>query len=237
MKSGLFVLAVFPLVTVWPASGAPPASIPGAAGESQRYSINWPSGLSLGEAELSGSRSKADNASERLNFQFTVDAAIPGFQVSDHFRSESSPEFCSDEFQKTIQQGSKKTDEKTTFSSDGTAKRETKGGGHTDLSTPSCAKDALAYLFFVRKELSEGRLPQEQTVYFGAPYKVKLDFSGTQQIQVGDKNVDADELLATVHGEGASIQFEIYFLKDAARTLAMVKVPLSMGTFAMTLEK
>ena len=151
--------------------------------------------------------------------------------------SESSPAFCSDEFEKQIQHGSRKADEKTTFSSDGTAKRETKGGGHTDLSTPSCAKDALTYLFFVRKELSEGRLPQEQTVYFGAPYKVKLDFSGTQQIPVGDKNVEADKLLATIHGEGASIQFEIYFLKDAARTLAMVRVPLSMGTFAMTLEK
>lgn len=231
------LLAVFMLLAAGQGRSAPPASIPGPSGETQRYSINWPSGLSLGEAEIVGSRSNSNSPSEHLNFQLKVDASIPGFQVSDNFRSEASPAFCSDEFEKKILHGRRQADEKTKFSSDGTAKRETKGGGHTDLSTPSCAKDALTYLFFVRRELSEGRLPQEETVYFGAPYKVRLEFSGTQQIQVGDKNVPADKLVATARGESANIQFEVYFLKDAARTLAMVKVPFAMGTFAMTLEK
>ena len=107
MKLCSSVLAVLPFLAAGAAWGAPPASIPGSAGESQRYSINWPSGLSLGEAELGGSRSKPDNASERLSFHFSVDAAIPGFQVLDRFRAESSPAFCSDEFEKQIQHGSR----------------------------------------------------------------------------------------------------------------------------------
>jgi hypothetical protein len=33
------------------------------------------------------------------------------------------------------------------------------------------------------------------------------------------------------------LNFEVYFLKDAARTLALVKVPLAVGTFSMELVK
>jgi hypothetical protein len=187
---------------------------------------------------LDGSRAATSGAAgELLSFQFLLDAAIPGFQVADRYRSQSSASFCSAEFEKDIHHGGKKANEKTKFASDGTATRETKGGGHSDMNTPSCAKDALTYLFFLRKELSEGRLPEEQTVYFGAAYRLKLDFGGTQQIQLGDKRVDADKLLASVRGDSANISFEMYFLKDAARTLAMVRVPLSMGTFSMVMEK
>lgn len=236
MKNFFALAGVFVLFAGMPASGA---SIPGSSGEQLHYSINWPTGLSLGEASLGGNRSKPENAAERLSFQFSLDASIPGFVVSDHFTSNASPQFCSDEFTKKTQHGNRKADEKTTFSTNGTAKRESigNGGGSSELNTPTCAKDALTFLYFVRKELSDGRLPQEQTVFFGAPYKVKLDFAGTQQINIGDKSVEADRLTASVRGDSSDVHFEMYFLKDAARTLAMVKVPLPMGTFSMVLEK
>jgi len=44
--------------------------------ESLRYSINWASGLSLGEATL-----RADKGKEAWDFEVTMDASIPGFAL------------------------------------------------------------------------------------------------------------------------------------------------------------
>ena len=70
----------------------------------------------------------------------------------------------------------------------------------------------------MRRELSQGRLPAPQTVFFGAPYEIKLAFAGTQSIPLGDKQVDADRVTASVKGAAAEVSFEVFFLKDAART-------------------
>ncbi len=210
--------------------------IPPAGGEQLHYTINWPSGLSLGEAQLSGSRSQ-DSAAARLLLNLRIDASIPGFAVSDSYSSQTSSAFCSASFEKHYRHGSRIANETTTFSPDGSAHRQTSGGGSSDFSTSSCPMDALAYLFFVSQELSQGRLPADQTVYFGAPYRVELKFVGDQEIPIGGKNVDADKLHATVTGESAGVQFDLFFLKDAARTLALVRLPLSLGTFSMVLDK
>src|SRR5258708_29804721 len=217
-----------------------PVGPPTFENEQLRYSINWPSGLSLGEAQLGSSRQKdAVETTARTHFEFSLDAGIPGFSVSDRYRSDVSQDFCSVEFQRTATHGQKKSDEKTTFDQQaGTATRETKGGGKSELKTPACGKDALAYLYFVRRELSQGRLPAPQTVFFGAPYEIKLAFAGTQSIRLGDKQVDADRVTASVKGAASEFGFEVFFLKDAARTPALVRVPLPMGTtFSMPLVR
>ena len=218
-------------------SGAP-SGPPPFDNEQLRYSINWPSGLSLGEAQLHATRLKptADTA-ERRHLEFEVDAAVPGFAVSDKYQSDTSADFCSAEFQKTASHGRKKSDEKTTFDpKTGTATRKTAGsGGKTELKASSCGKDALAFLYFVRRELSQGRIPPRQTVFFGAQYEVRLEFNGTQTIRVGDTPLEADRMTGIVKGAAADVSFEIYFLKDAARTPALVRVPLSLGTFTMEL--
>jgi hypothetical protein len=213
------------------------ATAPRFDSENLSYSINWPSGLSLGESHLTASRAKAAaDGAGNLHLEFGVDAAVPGFQAQDRYRAEASGGFCSTEFDRKAQHGKKTTEEKTTFdASNETATRETNGGGKTELSVSNCAKDALTYLYYVRNELSQGRLPATQTVYFGAPYEVRLEFAGTQSIRIGDSNVDADRLTASAKGPASEINFEIFFLKDAARTPALVRVPLALGTFSMEL--
>lgn len=207
--------------------------------EQLRYSINWPSGLSLGEAQLGSSRQKAGaEAAPRLKLEFNLDAGVPGFAVSDRYTSQASAEFCSVEFEKNAKHGQKKTDEKTTFDSgSGTATRRTAGGGTSELKTSSCGRDALAFLYYVRSELSQGRLPAPQTVYFGAPYEIRLAFAGTQNIRIADKPVEADKITASVKGTASDITFDVFFLKDAARTPALVRVPLPLGTFSMELVR
>jgi Protein of unknown function (DUF3108) len=199
--------------------------------EALRYSVNWPTGVSLGEAQLSASSSAA-----HMHFQFNLDATAPAFTVSDRFNSDASGSFCSSEFDKSTAHGSRKTNEKETF--DSKAGTVTRGSvASQSEGNSACTKDALTFLYFVRQELSQGRLPQEETVYFGAPYEVRLSNAGSESLKVGGASVDAERISASVTGPSSSISFEMLFLKDPARTLAVVRVPLSLGTFSMELVK
>lgn len=220
------------------ASSGTPLGPPTFENEQLRYSVNWPSGLSLGEAQLESSRDKGTaDVAPRLHLQFDLDAAVPGFSVTDRYHSEASPDFCSVEFQRTASHGQKKTDEKTSFDPSGTATRQTTGGGKSEMKTAACGKDALAFLYYVRRELSQGRMPGPQTVYFGAAYEIRMAFAGTQTIKLGDKQVEVDRVTASVKGAASEVGFEVFFLKDAARTPALVRVPLALGTFSMELVR
>jgi hypothetical protein len=205
--------------------------------ETLRYSVNWSSGLSLGEATLSASSSRETTGPGRMHFQFDLDASVPGFAVSDKFRSAASGSFCSEEFQKTTSQGSKRADDKETFDpSTGTVTRGS-GSGQSEISANTCGKDALAFLYFVRQELSQGRIPPRQTVFFGAPYEIRLDSAGTESVKIGNTSVETDHVKASVSGPSSNIDFDLFFLQDRARTPALVRVPLALGTFSMELVK
>src|SRR5690349_22987771 len=78
--------------------------------ETLHYSVNWPSGLSLGDVAMTAHRSGSG-----WDFQMSLNAGVPGFQVADRFRSETNADNCSLEFDRDISHGSKKTREKTTF--------------------------------------------------------------------------------------------------------------------------
>ena len=226
-----------PLLLLAALATAAPSSAPAFENEQLRYSINWPSGLSLGEAQISATSSKgSDSSAPSSHFSFDIDAGIPGFAVTDRYRSQAAGDFCSTEFQRTTTHGPKKVDEKMTFDShDGKATRETVGGGKTETSAPSCARDALTFLYYARHELSQGRIPPPQTIFFGSQYEIRLEFAGTQSIRVADKSVEAERVTASVKGPASSVSFEVFFLKDRARTPALVRVPLPLGTFTMEL--
>jgi hypothetical protein len=205
--------------------------------ETLHYSVNWPTGVSLGEATLSASSPHEANAPERMHFEFDLDAGVPGFAVSDRFRSAASGSFCSAEFQKTTSHGSKRVDDKETFDPNSGTVTRGSGAGQAEISANTCGKDALAFLYFVRQELSQGRVPPRQTVFFGAPYEIRLDLAGTENVKIGNKAVDTDHLKVSAEGPSSTINFDLFFLQDKARTLALVRVPLALGTFSMELAK
>ncbi len=203
------------------------------AAETLRYSINWPSGLSLGEASL-----RTERTAERWDLEFTVNAAIPGFAVQDRYRSTTTAEGCSLEFEKESTHGKRKAREKTTFDyRKSTARRSTVNGGKTEFSIPACARDALAFIMYARNELAQGRVPPASTVYFGAAYQVKLDYAGPQSVNVNDVPVQADRMLATVKGPASSVNFEIFYARDPGRTPLVVRVPFPLGIFSMELVR
>ena len=201
--------------------------------ETLRYNINWPSGLTLGEGLLTTSRTSTGGWA--VNFQ--VDASLPGFTVSEQVRSAMSAEFCSVELEKNAQRGRRKANETTTFEN-GTATRKTaNGGGKSEISVSPCGRDVLAYLQFARKELAQGRVPPPSTVLYGAPYRIRMDFAGTQSIKVNEQPVTADKLNVTVKGPEADLTFEAFFARDAVRTPVLIRVPFALGTFALELVK
>jgi hypothetical protein len=220
--------------TVKPAQ--PPKTAPAPfSDESLAYSVNWPSGLSLGEAQLVAKR-----AGDRWRFALSLDAAVPSFIVSDSYQSTAVNDFCSLEFVKTFTHGNKKGGEKLTFDAQkGVATRQTlvSGGGKSEIAAPGCARDALAFLYFLRRELSQGRIPPAQTVFFGASYQLRLEYGGVQTIRVNDRKMEAERLRASVKGPASETSFEIFLARDAVRTPVMVRVPFALGTFSMELVR
>ena len=211
------------------------AQAPPFGEETLNYAVNWPSGLSLGEGRM-----EAKKAGDRWEFALTLEAALPGFAVNDRYRSIAGPkDFCSLEFEKDATHGKRKARERTSFDlGKAVATRETLGGGgKSELPIPACPKDALTFLYYVRSELSQGRLAPAQTIFFGAPYQVKLEYGGTQNLRIGETRVEADRLTAAVKGPASSITFELFFAREAARTLVLVRVPFSMGVFSMELVR
>jgi len=200
--------------------------------ESLRYSINWASGLSLGEATL-----RADKGKEAWDFEVTMDASIPGFALRDRYHSGATLDLCSLQLEKSFTHGNRKADEKIIFDQQNhTASRETQnGGGKSEVSIPSCAKDALTFMQFARSELAQGRLAPQQQVVFGALYNVRIEYTGAQRIKVGDQAADADRILATIKGPLTDLTVEIFFARDAVRTPLLARIPLALGTFTVEL--
>ena len=193
--------------------------------------------LALVAAPVGESTLTASSSESHMQFQFDLDAGVPGFAVSDRFRSAASGSFCSAEFEKTTSHGSKKVDDKETFDPNtGTVTRGS-GAGQSEINTNTCGKDALAFLYFLRRELSQGRVPSRQTVFYGAPYEIRLESAGTENVKIANKPMDTDHVKASLDGPSSSIKFELFFLQDKARTLALVRVPLALGTFSMELAK
>jgi hypothetical protein len=197
--------------------------------ESLSYSINWPSGLSLGEGRLE-SRKTAEGHAHQLVLQ----AEIPGFVVHDEFLSSTDAKGCSLAFEKKTVHGKRSATETITF--DTAAKslvRETTGGGKTKVETGACARDALAFLQFLRRELSQGRLPPQQTIYFGAAYQIRVQYLGELPLVINDVKYDTGRFAVTVKGPASEIGFEILLTSDARRIPAQIRLPLAMGTFTM----
>jgi hypothetical protein len=212
-----------------------------AGAESLRYSINWPSGLSLGEATLRSDRVRDQNAEkgrETWDFDLNIDASIPGFVVRDHYHSSASADLCSAELDKEYTHGKRKSQEHDAFDQQkNTVTRETKSGGKSDVSVSACARDPLTLLQFARRELAAGRIAPQQQIVFGSVYTVRLEFTGQQTIRVADERVDADKIVATMKGPQTDISVEIFFARDAARTPMLAKIPLGLGTFSVELTK
>ena len=217
------------------------AFLASACAETLHYSINWPSGLSLGEATLRSDRTAEGTASAPgWDFDLNLDAGVPGFAIRDQYHSTANLDFCSWQLEKKIARGARNSEERVTFDpSKNVATRETVRDGRTvgttQISVPICAHDALTLLQFVRKELEQGRLPSAQPAILGAAYQVHLEYLGTTAIRLGNVQMDADRFRTSIKGPASDFTLELFFERDAVRTPVMMKIPLSLATFSVEL--
>jgi hypothetical protein len=232
-KPALAVLILCSAVLAAPPAPPPLSGFP-FTDETLNYSVNWPSGLSLGEGHLSAKRRNGG-----WSFELSLDAGIPGYPVKDTYLSQSSNDFCSSEFERTAEHGSRKTDEQETVDAQrSTVKRETlMGGGQSTFAVPGCVRDALTFLYFTRRELGQGRVPPAQQILFGNLYQTRLDYAGAQVVPVNGKGVETDKIVSTMKGPSSELKFEMYFARDAARTPLLFKAKLASGPFSMELVR
>ncbi len=202
--------------------------------ETLKYSLNWPSGLSLGDAQAQASRSEGV-----WKFVFSLDADMPGIEAKDLYESKAAGDFCSAEFLRRSAHGKRKANEKTVFDpKTHIATRQTlDGGGTSSIEVPGCPRDALAFLYYLRRELADGRLPGPQTVYFGAPYQVRLEFGGVRTVRISDEPTETERVLVSFKGPASGSTFEMFFARDPARTPVLVKATLPAGSFTLELVR
>jgi hypothetical protein len=209
--------------------------------ETLHYSINWPSGLSLGEATLRSDRTaEGTGSATSWDFELSLDASVPGFAIRDQYTSTANPDFCSWQLDKKTARGARMSEERVIFDPNkNTATRETVRGtqiaGTSQLSVPLCARDALTLLQFVRRELAQGRLPSQQPAILGSAYQVRLEYLGTTAIRLGSQQVEADRFRTSIKGPASDLTLEMFFMRDAVRTPVMMKIPLSLATFTVEL--
>ncbi len=218
---------MIPLLTMFLLAAFP------AGDEALHYNANWPSGLSIGEGRM-----QAHKAGANWEFEFSLQGAIPGFEIQDTYRSVSSADFCAVEFSKQFVHGKRKASERTVVDAqNGIATRTTENGGKSDLPVGQCTRDALGFLYYLRRELGQGRIPQPQAVLFGSLYDVRLEFGGTQTITVNSHKVEADRILGSVRGPASDHTFEIFVSRDAARTPLRIRVPFPVSSFTLDLVR
>jgi hypothetical protein len=220
----------FFLIAACPWAADAPTGFP-FTGEDLRYSVNWPSGLSLGEGHF-----RARRVPEGWDFSFTLSAAIPTYSVVDRHRALATTELCSLRLEKDSVRGSRKTREETVFdSSSNLATRTTVNGGKSEFSIPACPRDGLTFLFYTRRELGQGRVPPPQEIFFGAGYRMRLVYTGPQTLTIGGRPSVTDHLQASLKGPKSDWTFDMFFARDPARTPLLVRVPFALGSFSLEL--
>jgi hypothetical protein len=234
----LFALASAPLLSAAePLTGFP------FQNESLRYKVTWPGSHSIGDVTLTAAKS-----GDGWNFDMAGNVNVPLVPIADRYRSSAAGfDLCSVSLERLITHGSKKVTEKTEFDQKANiAHRRTlvpatadkpAGGGESELQLPTCARDALTFQYFARREMGQGRVPPATRVFFGSGYDAKMVYTGAMDIPVAGKPVTTDHVNVSVKGPASDFTFEIFYARDPARTPLLVKIPVSVGTVSLELVR
>lgn len=201
--------------------------------ERLHYSITWPSGLSVGKAEL-----RARDLDPGWRLEMTLRASLPQIEIDDAFVARTDATLCSEEFEKHVRHGERRAHESLRFQDrelERTNLEAPYGEAPGRSVTDECARDALAYLYFLRRDLARGRIPPPGTVYFGAGYRVRLEFVRSRWLTVDAERLYVDEIRVVVRGPASRHTFSVFFGRDPARTPLLVRASFEEGPFSMKL--
>lgn len=210
------------------------AGLPIAENEQLTYTIAWPSGLPVGRADFT-----ARYVDPGWRFELSLNASLPDMDIDDAYVSRTDAETCSLEFEKHARHGAKRTHEFLRFGTNAVERINLEAGGRERpgiVPTRSCARDALAYLYYLRKDLAAGRVPPPSDIFFGAGYHLKLEYAQTRPLVWEAERRLVDEIRAVVRGPASQHAFSVYFGRDEARTPLLIRVELEGTPFTLRLE-
>lgn len=204
------------------------------ADESLNYLVKLPGGASIGTAHVTARRDPVRG----WTFDFAMDASLPNIPLTDHFSSLASPELCSIRFDRTSVHGARKLKEFTVIDrSRSVAVRATAGGGQSEIPVGLCPRDALTFLYFLRRELGQGHMPPNDTILMGPAYRLNMAYAGQATLMRENRPSVTDQVNCTVKGPSSEVHLEILFARDAARTPLIVRCPFALGTLTLELVR
>ena len=209
------------------------SQFPFPAHEELDYSIAWPSGLAVGTAEL-----RARHSDPGWRFEMRIRASVPKIDIDHAFVSRTNELLCSLDFEKHIRHGTKRAHETLRFGG-GTLHRTNLDAN--DRAAPGtvpiadCARDALATVFSLRRDLADGRIPPPEEIYFGAAYRLQLEYEQTRWLAWDSDRRLADEIRIDVRGPDSHHVFSAFFGRDTARTPLLFVVESEDGPFTIKL--
>jgi hypothetical protein len=190
--------------------------------------------LRLGEARFTASSNQAGWA-----FAADLSANLPVLAIEDKYESKTDFSLCSTSFKKVVSHGERKQNEEVAFNQDeNSAQRRNLANGTTqELVVPPCARDALTYLYSLRLDLAQGRVPPPDDFNFGTQFQISVSYVETREIEAAGKMQQADRLLVDVTGGEKPVNIELFLAQDADRTPLLIRVPFELGTFSLKLAE
>ncbi len=216
------------------APGEEPAS-PIPDSEQLMYTIAWPSGLPVGRASL-----RARTLDPGWRFEMTLRATLPSIEIDDVFVTRTDSDLCSEVFEKHVRHGERRAHESLRFGP-GLVERfnleapAQEAPGRT--ASGDCARDALAFLYYLRQDLAAGRIPSAGSIFFGAAYRIRLRFVRPRRLTMGEDSRLADEFRAVVEGPASRHEFSVFMGQDEARKPLLFRMEFDEGTFSMQLDE
>ena len=209
------------------------AGVPFPEDERLRYMVAWPSGLGFGSAEF-----HARQAEPGWRFEMKLQASLPEMEIDDAFRSRANTDLCSSEFQKHVRHGKKRAHELLRFGPTSVERTNLDTELREDPGTVpvnGCTRDALVFLYHLRRDLASGRIPPATEVFFGAGYRVAMEYAQTRWLAWNGERRLSDEITLEVRGPASKHAFAIHFGRDAARTPLLFRVEFEGEQFTMRL--
>ncbi len=95
---------------------------------------------------------------------------------------------------------------------------------------PTCARDALAFLYYSRLELGQGRVTRSSECSFGFGVFCEDGLHRLRKISPSTTSPTVtDHILVSVKGPQSDFNFDVFYARDAARTPLKIRIPLSAG--------
>jgi len=203
-----------------------------ASGETLKFKLSWPSGVSLGEAAMTVTAGQKD-----LHFAMTIDAELPVYNLSGSVSSVATRQgLCSIEYRRKIKEGAKTSEESIDFDQQTHQARRTLNGITASFPTPECARDPMTYLYYFRNQLAAGGQADPSTFFLGPERSIEVKPGGTESVPIQGTKRMAGRFSVTYQGTSSARTFEMWISADARREPVMVKLPSPLAIFTAELE-